>query len=100
MVVSEVPANATGPLEERYPALQEVLRRHLSAAFTADWKVVLGSKEDRYASMDGESRALQDAPKELVKRCEEHLEALESVESGERELSDAEVSHLEALGYL
>lgn len=100
MAVSEVPANVTEPLEERYPSLQEVLRRHLAVVYTVDWKVVLGSNGDTYASVDGESRPLEDAPREVVERCEAHLEALERVESSERELSKVDVSHLEALGYL
>jgi arylsulfatase A-like enzyme len=100
MAVSEVPATSTGQLEERYPSLQEMLRRHVAIVYTEEWKVVRGSNGDRYALMDGDLEPVGDAPTEAIERCEAHLEALEQVESSERELSDADVSQLEALGYL
>lgn len=100
LVAGEVAASATSVLEERYPALREELRRHLSVVYTKEWKVVLGSNGAAFAVTDGEPRRLEDAPDELLERCRAHLEALEHDEKEGRELSDEDLSHLEALGYL
>ncbi len=100
IVASEVPATGTDILEQRYPDLQELLRRHLSVVYTQEWKVVLGSNESEWAWREGEEQPIEEAPDRLVNRCYEHLDRLEQIDRTEQELSKADVSHLEALGYI
>lgn len=98
-VASEVTSSGNDALIERRPELQHVLERDLVASYLGDWKVVMGSDGETFAWENGEPRSPEDAPLAAVETCQDHMASLEDGGS-DRELSESEASHLEALGYL
>lgn len=100
VVSGQVPANATPTLRERYPELVELMDRHLVATYLDDWKVVESSTGEERAWYDGEERDPAEAPERAIDACREHLDGLLNPSTADRELSETDLSRLEALGYL
>ncbi|MEF8814322.1 MAG: sulfatase-like hydrolase/transferase [Halovenus sp.] len=100
IVASQVPAQANEILLDRHPDLRDVLTRHIAVCYTDSWKVVATSSGDEYAWQDGEQVDLADAPEDVVDECRTTLSQLEAQGEGDAELSESDIEHLEALGYL
>jgi hypothetical protein len=64
-----------------------------------NWKVIAESNGKQWAGTQDGNRPYEDAPDLLVDIAEEQLRELETSDTG-GELSDDEISRLEALGYL
>lgn len=101
---SQYPATGGEKFFERHPDVdKEIIKHriayHSAVAYNETWKVVAASTGERWAG-DGEGeRSLDDAPARLVETVEEHLAALQQFGDG-GDLSEEDVSQLEALGYL
>ncbi|TYL36416.1 hypothetical protein CV102_22590 [Natronococcus pandeyae] len=100
IVASQVPAQANEVLLERHPDLTDVLTRHISVCYSESWKVVATSTGEEYAWIDGEEIGVSDAPETLIETCRENLVQLETSSTEKKNLSESDVEHLEALGYL
>lgn len=102
--VSQYPA--TGGKDdtfEKYPEVPEETVRHRSSEHSAvaygdGWRVIVESTGECWAFKNGERMALAEAPDKLVSQADDHLENL--LELSADELSDSQVSQLEALGYI
>jgi arylsulfatase A-like enzyme len=100
VVTSQVPATANEALLERHPALADYLQRHIVVGYDDDWKVVVTSDGTEHARYGDETRSVERAPDALVEHCREQVKELVETENSGRELTDAEISHLESLGYI
>lgn len=101
VVSSQVPVMNGEALEKRYPSISaDILQRHLSVSYLDDWKAVVTSTGDEHVWKNATQREIEDAPTGLIDTCRENLENLTSVSTDTRELTDVELSRLEALGYL
>lgn len=100
LVAAQLPAYVNDVLESNYPALRDLLARHIAVVYGDDWKVVDTSTDTRRAFHGGADRSFEDAPEHLRTACRTHREALEDLAPGGRQLGTEERRHLEALGYL
>ena len=69
-------------------------------AYSDGWKVVAASDGERWAQQSGTETEYDNVPAALQSQCEQQLASLSSDSGSEEELSDADISHLEALGYM
>lgn len=100
MVSSQVTASYNSVIEQRHPELTEIFGRHISVVYHDDWKVVVTSNETEYAWKGGTEYELDEAPAAVTETCWGNLETIIEEDTSDRNLTDAEISHLEALGYL
>jgi len=104
-VVGQYPAVGGERLFEKHPdAPREALAYRISVdtvvAYNNDWKVVASSNGERWARENGTVVGYESAPDGLRSRCESDLSRLEGHREGGDRLSEAEISRLEALGYM
>lgn len=106
IVVSEYPATGGGDeLFDKYPNAPETVinqrvKQDSVAGYFQGWKIVIESTGDKWAWKEGQRKEFEDVPENLVEKCAHHLEILKRKNDSDRELSDAEIGQLEALGYL
>lgn len=103
VVASQYPATGGQKFFERHPDVAEETINHRVVYHTAvtyddDWKVIAESTGERWAGNDKYGE-YDSAPDLLVETAEKHLEALLRSDA-DTELSEADISQLEALGYL
>jgi hypothetical protein len=72
---------------------------HSAVTYDEDWKVIVESTGEQWAGTQDGERPYDEAPDLLVDTAEEQLRKLEAYDT-DGELSDEEISRLEALGYL
>jgi arylsulfatase A-like enzyme len=106
VVVSEYPAvGGFDGFRERHPGVSdEVIRQHTDehavVGYYERWKVVLETGGDEWCFEDGEARDLANAPESLTNACRRAIERLVERDRETGELTDADLSQLEALGYI
>jgi hypothetical protein len=69
-------------------------------AYSDGWKVVAASNGERWARQNGTETEYDNVPAALQSQCEQRLASLTSDSGDEEQLSDADISQLEALGYM
>lgn len=100
VVSSQVPASGNESLNTRHPEVEEYLNRHISVAYTEGWKVCAMSTGPEYAwNPAGTEVTMDEAPDAAVEAARTNLEKLTAT-TGDNELSQTDIDHLEALGYL
>jgi arylsulfatase A-like enzyme len=104
-VVAEYPASGGEELFDRYPDVPERaidLRTsiHHAVALDEEWTVIADSRGGRLAFEAEAERGYHEAPKEIRSACEASLERLHELDNEDSNLSNEEMSQLEALGYL
>lgn len=100
IVRSQIPPPANPTLQERYPELSDILERSLSVAYFEDWKVVVTSRDETFCWKDDEPREVDEAPEPVRDRAAADLSSLVKLSRDRRELTEAEIAHLDSLGYL
>jgi hypothetical protein len=104
VTASQYPATGGEKFFERHPNVDpETIRHrieyHSAVVYDETWKIIAESTGERWAG-DGEGeQSMDDTPTQLVEAAEEHLAALQRLGT-EEDLSEEDVSQLEALGYL
>jgi len=101
---SQYPATGGEKFFERHPDVDPETIKHRVAYYSAvvydeTWKVVAESTGDRWAGDGDGERSFDEAPVQLVETVNEHLAALQQF-GDKGDLSDEDVSQLEALGYM
>jgi arylsulfatase A-like enzyme len=104
-VMSQYPAVGGKSLFEKHPdAPRDALAYRISVdtvvGYSDGWKVVVSSNGEQWAQTNGAVVDYQEAPDALRSRCEADLSELHSDRDADDQLSDAEISQLEALGYM
>ena len=104
IVTSQYPAIGGAEIYDRHPDapeqfLSQRVNEHAVAGYTEGWRVVVQSTGEDWAWHEGTEVRLDDAPRDLVERCRRELDAL-ATEGEDDDLSDSEISQLEALGYI
>jgi hypothetical protein len=106
----EAPAHQDGSLPEKYPDLpnsfvNNLLYEHSVVAFSDIWKVAGYTSGEWYAWEHGKERPVSDAPVNLKRLCDQHLEKLteiqDSIQPREgQKLSNETSQQLCDLGYM
>jgi arylsulfatase A-like enzyme len=101
---SQYPATGGQMFFERHPDVPEELINHRVAdhsvvTYDEKWKVIVESTGNQWAGTQDGEQPYKGAPDLLADIAEEQLRALTAYDTG-GELSDEEISRLEALGYL
>lgn len=104
-VWSHYPAVGGEYLFEKYPdAPTKALAYRVSVdtvvGYDGEWKLMANSVGERWARRGAEVVEYSTAPQELRAQCDAHLSELSSDDTEPAELSDEEISQLEALGYM
>jgi arylsulfatase A-like enzyme len=104
-VWSHYPAVGGEYLFEKYPdaptrALEQRVSIDTVVAYSDGWKVVATSDGERWAQQSGTEAEYDNVPAALQSQCEQQLASLTSDSGSEEELSDEDISQLEALGYM
>jgi len=99
VVSAEVPATGNETLTAKYPELAEVLDRHVVASYVDEWEAVVTSTGTERVWADGTERDPDAAPAGLIETSRDRLAKLTEASTA-GELSDADIAHLEALGYM
>ncbi|WP_251328879.1 sulfatase [Haloplanus pelagicus] len=100
VVSAAVPATDNDALVEKYPELADVLGRHLVASYVDEWAAVVASTGEERVWRDGTERDPREAPPDLLETSQERLGGLVEAATEDRALSEGEIAHLEALGYM
>lgn len=103
-VSSQYPATGGEKFFEEYPEIPDELiehrvAEHFAVAYDEQWKVIAESNGDRWAGTEDGEREIAEAPQRLVDVVEDHLDKLADWDVN-KDLSQEDVSQLEALGYL
>jgi arylsulfatase A-like enzyme len=104
VTASQYPATGGQMFFERHPEVSEEIINHRVADHSAvtydeDWKVIVESTGEKWAGTQDGEHPYDEAPDLLVDTAEEQLRKLEAYDT-DGELSNEEISRLEALGYL
>jgi len=104
-VCVEYPATGGSEIYERYPdvsreALGLRTSVHHSVAVEENWLTIADSTGQRFAFENRTEQDFKNAPAPLQHSCEANLSRLCESESDDSELSQEEISQLEALGYM
>lgn len=104
VTASQYPATGGQKFFERHPEVDDEIIRHRvtehsAVIFDETWKVIVESTGKRWAGTEEGAREFSEASDRLARIAEDHLFNLREW-TEEEELSDEDISRLEALGYL
>lgn len=100
VAAAEIPTTTTTELTDKYPSLRDLLEREISVVYGRDWKVVLTSDGTEFTEHYSGENSVQGVPGHLYELAQQNLEELIKSDTENRQLSEDERAHLEALGYL
>lgn len=105
VVTVEYPALDGEDIYDRYPDIPDAVldyraKIHHVAAVSLDWMTLRDSSGTELAWENGAERAYEEAPKIVRERAEAVLDKLVAQNRDAKKLSQDQVSHLEAMGYI
>jgi len=104
VAICQYPATGGEELYQKHPdvptpVLEHRVKEHSVAIYSGKWRVILESTGERWAFKDGIEVAFDEAPHELREQSEGCMDNLQSGDK-RRNLSTAQQTQLESLGYL
>lgn len=104
-VECQYPATGGQELYDQYPEvpfdpLRERVEEDVSVAYRGDWKVVAKSTGEWWAWNRNNPVEIETVPNDLIELCNARLASMSDSDDKEVDLTQDEIDHLEALGYM